>query len=317
MVVRDGGVRRGTAVRSALALVALVLTVVALQGEIPAGTGAGQPVPVSSSRSQSVAVLVVLGVAAVSVIAAALFRYLRHGNERAATAAAETSVPWRTWRFGLRQWIFLGAALAVTAGIIAAMAIGAGLPARPAATRSPAETTDRTAGRTDDSAPQPVSPSAGEGPNLVVAAATGGVVVAVALAGTVIAARSGRKRTEVAAPDEDDDAIVVRVLATAAERGLAEVIEGGADARGAIIACYTAMENALTEIRDVAPARSDTASEVLARAVAKGVIRRRAATGLVELFAEARFSGHPITDAHRTAAAGLLAEVLAELEVRQ
>lgn len=102
-------------------------------------------------------------------------------------------------------------------------------------------------------------------------------------------------------------------LAVAAERGLAEVANPNLAPREAIIACYAAMETALTGAPGAAPLASDTPSEVLAQAVGSRTIRADSASRLVDLFAEARFSGHVMTEDHRTVAEQALRSVLAEL----
>ncbi|TDD86196.1 DUF4129 domain-containing protein [Actinomadura darangshiensis] len=78
------------------------------------------------------------------------------------------------------------------------------------------------------------------------------------------------------------------------------------DPRGAVIACYTAMEDVLTEA-GAGPRRSDTPAEVLARASGAGLEGLDAAATLTRLFREARYSAHPVTERHR-------AEALAALE---
>lgn len=102
-------------------------------------------------------------------------------------------------------------------------------------------------------------------------------------------------------------------LAVAAERGLAEVGDLSRGPREAIIACYAAMEQALAGSPGVAPQDSDTPSEVLARAVGNQVLRAGSATTLVEVFAEARFSTHVMTEGHREVAERALRAVLGEL----
>ncbi|HEX2213853.1 MAG TPA: DUF4129 domain-containing protein, partial [Mycobacterium sp.] len=84
----------------------------------------------------------------------------------------------------------------------------------------------------------------------------------------------------------------------------------------AIIACYAAMERELTRVPAAAPQDYDTPTEVLARAVDNGALRADSATELVELFEEARFSPHVMTEAHRDAALQILHRVLAELPQR-
>jgi len=87
------------------------------------------------------------------------------------------------------------------------------------------------------------------------------------------------------------------------------------DARAAIIACYVAMERSLGE-RGTARAAADTPDELLARAVAAGVVRGGAAGRLTALFYEARFSTHPLGSGQRDAASAALDELAAELAAR-
>jgi hypothetical protein len=102
-------------------------------------------------------------------------------------------------------------------------------------------------------------------------------------------------------------------LAAAAERGLAEVANPALQPREAIIACYAAMERALAAAPGAAPQASDTPSEVLARAVGNRAISSGSAAALVDLFAEARFSRHTMTEDHREQAERALRSVLTEL----
>jgi hypothetical protein len=105
-------------------------------------------------------------------------------------------------------------------------------------------------------------------------------------------------------------------LAIAAERGLAEVANPNLPPREAIIACYAAMEQALAGAPNTAPQASDTPSEVLARAVASRALSPANATPLVEVFAEARYSTHLMTEQHRQTAEQALRSVLGELRGR-
>jgi Domain of unknown function (DUF4129) len=84
------------------------------------------------------------------------------------------------------------------------------------------------------------------------------------------------------------------------------------DARAAIVACYVAMERSLAD-RGTARGVADTPDELLARAVAAGTVRGRAAGRLTALFYEARFSTHPLGAGQRDAAAAALDELAAEL----
>jgi Domain of unknown function (DUF4129) len=104
--------------------------------------------------------------------------------------------------------------------------------------------------------------------------------------------------------------------------GLLEAVESGRtalaeidDARAAIIACYLAMERSLAE-RGTERALADTPDELLARAVARGIVRGGAARRLTGLFYEARFSSHPLGPVQRDAARLALDEIAAELSAK-
>jgi len=84
------------------------------------------------------------------------------------------------------------------------------------------------------------------------------------------------------------------------------------DARAAIIACYVAMERSLAD-RGTARDAADTPDELLARAVAAGIVRGTAAGKLTSLFYEARFSTHPLSASQREAARAALDDISAEL----
>lgn len=102
-------------------------------------------------------------------------------------------------------------------------------------------------------------------------------------------------------------------LATATERGLAEIGDRSRDPREAIIACYLAMERALEKSPDASPQDSDTPAEVLARAVERRVVQATSAAELVDLFREARFSPHVMDEGHREDALRALRVVQREL----
>ena len=99
----------------------------------------------------------------------------------------------------------------------------------------------------------------------------------------------------------------------AAEVAFAEISAPGRSPRAAIIACYAAMERALAEQPESAPHASDTADEVVARAVANEAFTSRAGADLAALFTEARFSQHAMTETQRESAAAKLRTVLTDL----
>ncbi len=103
-------------------------------------------------------------------------------------------------------------------------------------------------------------------------------------------------------------------LRAAVDEGRA-ALAGIDDARAAIIACYVAMERRLAE-RGTARGAADTPDELLARAVAAGVVRGGAAGRLTALFYEARFSTHPLDAGQRDAASAALDDLAAELAAK-
>ena len=102
-------------------------------------------------------------------------------------------------------------------------------------------------------------------------------------------------------------------LVRAAESGLAEVEDPDREPRQAIIACYAAMEFELRRHPGAIPQDFDTPSEVLARAVEHHTLQADNATELVNLFEEARFSPHVMTETHRGRAMDVLGLVLADM----
>jgi len=138
------------------------------------------------------------------------------------------------------------------------------------------------------------------------------------VAGTLVAAHRRRRVVPVAPLADlrhDDEApdVASESLARAAEVGLAEVGDLSREPRKAIIACYAAMEGELSRVPGAMPEDFDTASEVLDRAVAHHALGPDSATQLVDLFDEARFSPHVMTEAHRDVAVRVLQRVLGEL----
>jgi hypothetical protein len=102
-------------------------------------------------------------------------------------------------------------------------------------------------------------------------------------------------------------------LARAAEVGLAKIGDRSREPREAIIACYAAMERELMYVPGAVPQDFDTPTEVLARAVENHALHVDSAGELVNLFEEARFSPHVMSEAHRESALRVLQLVLAEL----
>ncbi|WP_344865653.1 DUF4129 domain-containing protein [Amycolatopsis ultiminotia] len=103
-------------------------------------------------------------------------------------------------------------------------------------------------------------------------------------------------------------------LAAATEAGRTELaLPTAGGPRGAILRSFAAMERALAGSAEAAPRPSDTPSAVLARAADAGLVRSGPAGRLVDVFAEARFSHHPMTGAHQDTARRALDELLDDL----
>jgi hypothetical protein len=137
------------------------------------------------------------------------------------------------------------------------------------------------------------------------------------VAGAVIARRRRVVESRTALPQPFGEPIPVAAAATslvrAAESGLAEIEDPSQAPRQAIIACYAAMERELRHVPGAIPQDFDTPAEVLARAVAHHALHVDNATELVNLFEEARFSPHVMTETHRSRAVAVLQLVLADM----
>lgn len=142
-------------------------------------------------------------------------------------------------------------------------------------------------------------------------------LLAMILAGAIVARRRRIPQPSFAeAPSpfgEPTSAAAATSLVRAAESGLAEIEDPNHEPRQAIIACYAAMERELGHFPGAAPQDFDTPTEVLARAVEHHALHVDNAAELVNLFEEARFSPHVMTEAHRSSALRVLQLVLADM----
>jgi hypothetical protein len=142
-------------------------------------------------------------------------------------------------------------------------------------------------------------------------------LLATIVGGAFVAARRrrvGEPRIDPAQPlGVPAPTVAARSLVRAAESGLAEIEDPSREPREAIIACYAAMERELAHFPGAVPQDFDTPTEVLARAVEHHALHVDNAAELVNLFEEARFSPHVMSEAHRMSALRVLQLVLAEL----
>jgi uncharacterized membrane protein YidH (DUF202 family) len=287
---------------TAVQLVALAVTIVALRGHVPSPS-TRHPV-VGSSTALVVVYTVAVLAALLSVFAAVRFRRSARRPAPRPEAVPRPTVPWR---------IVVLAALAVAVLVGGVVLLSAILPHGTISSPDPAmPSRSPTVPATSDVAPAPPDP--GRGTDLRPAFAIVLPVLLVLLtAGWLFAGRrrgvDGQRAPVVSDPARDP-------LSRAAELGLHALSQPALAPGAAIVACYAAMELALAETPDVAPRAADTPAEVLARAVEHGVLQPGAAATLVALFAEARFSRHDMDEDQRDAATAALRLVLEELRSR-
>jgi hypothetical protein len=293
----------------------IVVAAVAVRGSLP---GAAPPPPDTRPAPHPAAAVLVVALLAVSLVLIAVAVLARIRDPRASVGVRAGWSDRYRGHSGRTRWrpILLILALGVAWLLVVALLSRWGMP-RPGTPPAPppASTTMPTSPPAPAPAPRPSQP---EGDlSAVVYAAAVGFLALVAL-GSVVTARRTRRPAPAADPRPDEaptahPAIATESLARAAEVGLAEVGDTNREPRAAIIACYAAMESELALVPAAAPRDFDTASEVLARAVEYGALRYDSATQLVELFEEARFSPHVMSEAHRDTAVRVLRLALAEL----
>ena len=291
----------------------------ALRGYIPGGERVAEREKPPTNPA-ALAVVVVMLSAAVAIIGFAIIARMRDRRPRRPPAGALPRSPGAigrpTWRFSL---IVLGMVIGCLLLVLLLTRWGGlGPPEQPASAPPAAPDTSAPNPRATD--PPRASESEPESDTNVVGYLVPPMLVLMVLVvvGTAVASRRrGSGELQYPADDFADDVPATGTagdsLARAAEVGLAEIGDLTREPREAIIACYAAMERELTRVPGAVPQDCDTPSEVLARAVDNRALRADSATELVELFEEARFSPHVMSEAHRDAAVSVLERVLAEL----
>ena len=310
--------RRTDRNQSAVTLAVLVVvTALALRGYLPGIDRA--PPERDTDDPVATAFVIALLVASVAIVGLAVIARLRGGS--AAAAAASGRPEWMRGAGKRPTWRLLLLAFALVAlWLLAVMVLtrwGAFVAAGPP--NVPPGAAPTTPPPTTATAPPPQAAEPSGDSNLIGPFYVATVAFLVLLVvGTVAAARRRRPGGSATAYDDPrDDAGAAEVgsdsLVRAAEVGLEKVGDLSREPRKAIIACYAAMEGELSRVPDAMPQDFDTASEVLARAVAHRALGPGSATQLVDLFDEARFSPHVMTEAHRDEAVRVLQQVLGEL----
>ncbi|MGV0786678.1 DUF4129 domain-containing protein [Mycolicibacterium sp. XJ2] len=311
----------GTSTRRVIAVIALMVLVAwALRGYVPGAERTAEGPEQRQSNPLALAAVIVLLCAAVAIIGFAIIVRMRDKRPLPAPAG---SLP-RDRRTGDRpSWRFTLVALAALIGLVFLVLLLSRLSLPVPTEEVPPAATPDTSVRSDpdDSvSPRPDEDDAADGNVVNYLIPPILLLMALIVVGTAVASRrQGRPPTSADIVEAVDEPVVPTTttsLARAAEVGLAEIGDLSREPREAIIACYAAMERELTRVPGAAPQAYDTPTEVLARAVASGALRSDSATELVELFEEARFSPHVMSEQHRDAAVQVLNRVLNELPQR-
>ncbi|MGE2736233.1 DUF4129 domain-containing protein [Mycolicibacterium vaccae] len=300
--------------RTVVVLAALLLSALALRGYLPAEQ-AGAPAAREPERSESspTAVLALFAVALAIMAFSALARPRRRrsattGESPRRDGGPDGRPPWRVLLYvaaGLLAWLAL---------ILLLQRWDVAVPEGDAASGDAPPSAGGADSGVDPAAQSP--PETGGADHLF------GYVLAATIAMVALSLVAGvrARRPRLTAPPPFDAAGPPPArsrgpdLARATELGLAEIGDRSRDPREAIIACYAAMESELEKSPNTSPQASDTPSEVLARAVQRRVLRAGSADELVDLFEEARFSRHVMTEQHRDDALHALRAVQQELQ---
>lgn len=304
-----------------VALIALLfVSAVALRGHLPGGDHPHHEKPASSATSQvGIDTLLIVSVIIVAIAFIASLRRPRTAGASAAfqlTGSFDGKLNWKP----VRRLLLIGfGALLVWLAIIVLFSHLQllQLPALPFT--EPAHNRVPMTGVPSpppSPAPQPIAPQRRE-PSVFGYLLVATVVMLLLWAVGGVMVRRSRRAAELQPLADHHDPMIgestPETLTRAAEFGLAAIDDRSRGPRESIIACYAAMERALGDAPGAEPQDSDTPSEVLARAVEHHALHAGSATELVDLFAEARFSPHVMTERHREIAAQALRRVLAEL----
>jgi hypothetical protein len=300
------------------AIALMTVAALALRGYLP---GAEPIAERDRPPSNPAALIVVIAMvcAAVAVIGVAIVLRLRDRTLGPAPAGALPRSPVPKGR--RPSWRFAMVVLALVIGwlLLVLLLMRLGGPSEQPASAPP--TAPETSQGPEDATRPPSEDSDPESDTNIVSYLIPPMLILMGLVvvGTAIASRRQRSAAAQYVVADDDEGVAPvtstagESLVRAAEVGLAEIGDRTREPREAIIACYAAMERELTRVPGAVPQDCDTPSEVLARAVDNRALRADSATELVELFEEARFSPHVMTEAHRDAAVEVLERVLAEL----
>jgi uncharacterized protein DUF4129 len=296
-------------------IVLLIVVAAALRGYLPAHDRAAHTEP-GANRAALIFVVAALSVT-LALVAVAVIARLRDPraiapNTRDLSEMLGTGRGRPSWRVLL---IGLGV---IVAWLLIAMLVSRVLPhGSSPSPQTPATSAPPTA-HVNPQPPPPQHPQNNNGDMFPILLATTVPMLLIIVTGSAI---MSRRRWKASIPGTVVDDYIQSVpppktsesLARAAELGLAEIGDLNREPREAIIACYAAMESELANVPGAAPQDFDTPTEVLGRAVEHHVLHVDNAVQLVNLFEEARFSPHVMSETHREVAVQALRLVLAEL----
>lgn len=299
-----------------IAVIALMLVAaVALRGYIPGGgeTVAERERP--PTNPAALIVVIVMVCAAVAIIGYAIIARLR---DRTPVPASRGDLPQASRTRGRPSLRFTLIVLGLVVGWLLLVLLLTRLGGPPDPASEPPTAPESSAQTPDSTRSAPPTDNEPEPENNVIGYLIPPMLILMVLVVVGTAVMSKRQRPGAVQYIVDDvpgtaAPTTGASLVRAAEVGLAEIGDRTREPREAIIACYAAMERELTRVPGAVPLDCDTPSEVLARAVEHGALRADSAIELVELFEEARFSPHVMTEQHRDAAVRVLERVLAEL----
>lgn len=296
-------------------IVLLVFVAASLRGYLPANVR----VPHEDHRAALVFVVALLGVS-LGLVAVSIVARLRDPH---AVAHSPGGLPARPGGRGERpSWrvVLIGLGVIVVWLLVVSLLIRLfghhGIVQSVPGPESP--TPSSTNNTTAPSPPQP-GPHNGGGDVFHYLLASTATLLLLLVASAVVASRRRPRTAKPAAADDQPERFTptagAETLARAAELGLVEIGNLSREPREAIIACYAVMEHELANVPGAVPQDFDTPTEVLARAVEHHALQADNAVRLVNLFTEARFSPHVMTEGHREDAVRVLRLVLAELRL--
>ncbi len=296
-------------------IVLLIVIAASLRGYLPGAERAAPKSPPDSGASL-VYVIAMLSVSVIIVAVAVIVRL--RGPRNAAPTAGSLPQRFSDGR-GRPAWQVLVIGTAVLVAWLLTVWLLSHFIVQHTADQAPTAPVSSAPGPANNAPPAAKPPDVGGDRDMLrYLIATAVALLVLAVAGAVVAVRRRRVMPAPVVAAEPPapppmPMVTSESLVRAAEIGLAEIADRSREPRQAIIACYAAMERELAFVPGAVPQDFDTPTEVLARAVENRALHADNAGELVNLFEEARFSLHVMSEAHRTSALRVLELVLAEL----